>query len=208
MKVRHKAELTPEQRKQALAYLMFLKRKQCGTVKWRGCADGRPQRRCISKMGASSPTVARESVFLTALINAVENREVAVVDIPVAFMQAYMDEESFVRVNGKMAELIVEIDPWMYGPHVTQEGTNVVFFVELLKALYGTLRAARLFWEKVSGQLIVWGFVVNPYDRCMVNKIIIGKQCTVAWHVDDLKISHVDNSVVNEVIAMLADTFG
>jgi hypothetical protein len=28
----------------ALSYLMFLKRKRDGTVKARGCADGRPQR--------------------------------------------------------------------------------------------------------------------------------------------------------------------
>ena len=32
--------LTLEQRKEALAYLMFLKRKRCGKVKGRGCADG------------------------------------------------------------------------------------------------------------------------------------------------------------------------
>jgi hypothetical protein len=43
MKVRHKCELTPEKRGQALAYLMFWNRKRCGSVKGRGCADGRPQ---------------------------------------------------------------------------------------------------------------------------------------------------------------------
>ena len=36
----HKRSLTSEQRKEALAYLMFLKRKRCGKVKGRGCADG------------------------------------------------------------------------------------------------------------------------------------------------------------------------
>jgi hypothetical protein len=34
-------------RYEALNYLMFLKRKRCGTVKARGCADGRPQREYI-----------------------------------------------------------------------------------------------------------------------------------------------------------------
>jgi CO dehydrogenase/acetyl-CoA synthase beta subunit len=33
-------ELTPEQKKEALAYLMFLKCKCCGKIKGRGCADG------------------------------------------------------------------------------------------------------------------------------------------------------------------------
>ena len=39
----HKKSLTSEQQKEALAYLMFLKRKHCGKVKGRGCADGRKQ---------------------------------------------------------------------------------------------------------------------------------------------------------------------
>jgi hypothetical protein len=38
------SELSAEERQIALNYLMFLKRKQCGRVKGRGCADGRKQR--------------------------------------------------------------------------------------------------------------------------------------------------------------------
>ena len=34
------------------------------------------------------------------------------------------------------------------------------------------------------------GFVVTPYDRCVANKNINGKEMTVVWHVDDLKASH------------------
>ena len=30
------------------------------------------------------------------------------------------------------------------------------------------------------------GFVINPYDPCVANKIVDGKQFTVAWHVDAL----------------------
>jgi hypothetical protein len=54
----NKYDLTPEERKGALRYLMFLKRKQCGTIKGRGCADRRPQRDHMSKEETSSPTVA------------------------------------------------------------------------------------------------------------------------------------------------------
>ena len=65
-------ELTPEQRSEALGYLMFLKRKRCGKVKGRGCADGRKQRAYISKEEAASPTVSTEAVFLTAVIDALK----------------------------------------------------------------------------------------------------------------------------------------
>ena len=49
---------------------------------------------------------------------------------------------------------------------------------------------------------------MNPYDSCVVNKIINGKQCTIVWHVDDLKISHVDEAVVNDVISTLESKYG
>ena len=44
MKPMHKKDLTAEQRQEALAYLMFLKRKRTGQVKGCGCTDGRKQR--------------------------------------------------------------------------------------------------------------------------------------------------------------------
>jgi hypothetical protein len=37
------------------------------------------------------------------------------------------------------------------------------------------------------------GFVINPYDPCVANRVSdCGHQQTVVWHVDDLMISHVD----------------
>ena len=52
------------------------------------------------------------------------------------------------------------------------------------------------------------GFKINPYDRCVANKIINGKQCTIVFYVDDNKISHVDPSVVTDVLNILKGHFG
>ena len=60
------------------------------------------------------------------------------------------------------------------------------------KALYGLLKSALDFYNKLRGDLEKNGFVVNPYDPCVANKIVNGKQMTVIWHVDDLKVSHVE----------------
>jgi hypothetical protein len=152
--------------------------------------------------------VATESIFLTAVINALEGRDVAIIDVPGAFMQADMDELVHVRFTGKMVDLLIEIDAEMYQPCVVMEGKERVMYVELLKALYGTVRAARLFWEKLSGKLLEWGFVPNPYDPCVMNKIVEGKQLTVAWHVDDLKASHVMSTVVDKFIEDMEREFG
>ena len=94
------------------------------------------------------------------------------------------------QVDGKMAELLLKIDPELYSKYVVHDGKKSVVYVELQKALYGTLDAALLFWKNLSGKLAEWGFKWNPYNWCVVNKMIDGKQCTILWHVDDLKISH------------------
>ena len=130
------------------------------------------------------------------------------IDVPGAFMQADMDELVHVRFTGKMVDQLLEIDREMYGPCVVQEGKEKVMYVELLKALYGTVRAARLFWEKLSGKLLEWGFTPNPYDSCVMNKIGDSKQLTVAWHVDDLKASHVKMTVIYQFITDMEGEFG
>ena len=205
----HKKSLTPEQRREVLAYLMFLKRKRCGKIKGCGCADGRKQRAYIAKEDSTAPTVSTEAVFLTAGIDALENRDVAVLNVPGAFMQADMDELVHVRFTGEMVKMLLQIDKQMYSEYVVMEKGEQVMYMELLKALYGALRAACLFWQKLSKQLIdVWGFVPNKYDDCMVNKMINGNQMTMVWHVDDSKVSHANAKEVGKFIHQMEETFG
>jgi len=45
--------------------------------------------------------------------------------------------------------------------------------------------------------VVSMGFVANPFDQCVSNKVIGGRQCTILWHVDDIKVSNVDSKVVS-----------
>jgi hypothetical protein len=104
-----------DERKAALQYLMFLKQKRDETIKRRGCADERKQRTHTTKEEASSPTVAIESVMLSwCVIDAKENRDVGTVDLPGAFMQADMEGTVRMKLEGKMAKLLVCIVPKLY----------------------------------------------------------------------------------------------
>ena len=38
--------------------------------------------------------------------------------------------------------------------------------------------------------------------------MINGSQCTIIWHVDDLKISHIDPNVITDIIGKLSAVFG
>ena len=62
----------------------------------------------------------------------------------------------------------------------------------MLKALYGLLKSVLLFYNNLVKDLEDCGLNINPYNPCVANVIINGKQMTVAWHVDDLKVSQKD----------------
>ena len=64
-----------------------------------------------------------------------------------------------------------------------------------------------MFYKKLRADLEEMGFKVNPYDPCVANKMIKGAQCTICWHVDDLKISHVDKRVVTQVCDAISETY-
>jgi hypothetical protein len=89
-----------------------------------------------------------------------------------------------------------------------KENSKDVIYVILQKALHGIFQAALLFWQNLSTQLAEWGFETNPYDFCVANKTIDGKQCTIVWHVDNLKISHVDRKVVTTIMNLLDGKYG
>ena len=205
----NRKDLTPAQKREALGYLMFLKKKQSGTIKGRGCADGRKQRAYITKEESTSPTISTEAMFLTAVVDAWESRKVAVLDVPGAFMQVDMDELVHVQFEGEMVDKLLEIDQDLYASYVTEEKGKKLMYVELLKVLYGTLRTAWLFWEKLQVKLVNdWGFTPNRYNSCIVNKKVNGKQLTVAWHVDNLKVSHKEDNILDEFIGMMEEEFG
>ena len=164
---------TQEDKRNSLTYLMYLKKKRCGKIKGRGCADGRKQRSTSSKHEASSPTVAIESVFLTSIVDAEEHRDVAVVDIPGAYMHADVDEHIIVRFDRNMAEMLELIDPKIYKPYVQVDSTGKkVLYAKLKKALYGCLKSGLLFWKNIADLLQKSGFTLNPYDPCVANKTI------------------------------------
>ena len=64
-----KDDLTRDERKKALASLMFLKEKRDQSVKARMCTDGRGQRGDWFKQDTTSPTISTKSLFITAVID-------------------------------------------------------------------------------------------------------------------------------------------
>ena len=78
------------------------------------CADGRKQRIYVTKDDVLSPTVAAETLLLTCLVNAMEQCDIATVDIPGVFMQCNMQgihsETTFVKLEGKTMDILKKIN--------------------------------------------------------------------------------------------------
>jgi hypothetical protein len=200
--------LSRDDRRKALASLMFLTKKRTGEVKARGCADGSKQREHIPKEEATAPMVTSDAIFIQSTIFAHEGRDVATCDIPGAFLQVDNPDFVLMRLDGVLAELMVTIAPKIYRKYITTNSKGKpVLYVQLEKALYGMMKSALLFYRKLVADLRSIGFDLNPYDPCVANKIIDGHQMTVCWHVDDLLIGHRNRDVVTRFTRWLQQRY-
>ena len=173
---------------------MFLKEKRDGAIKGIAVSGGNKQCDYISKEDTSSPTVATEAVLLSCIIDADEERDVAVIDILNAFIQTRVEDEkdmAFIKICGVLVDILVEIAPDVYKLHVTTDKKGVKqLLVQCQNALYGTIVASLLYYRKFTKILIDIGFMINPYEPCISNKIIDGQHMTICYHVGDCKLSH------------------
>ncbi len=204
--------LTAEQKSKAIRSLVNLKEKRTKEVKTRLLADGRCKRGQFTKQEKTSPTVARESVIISAVIDAHERGHVGTYDILGAFLNAGCDEdddEVIMILKGRLAEMMAQVSPTLYRKYITPDGRGTpVLYVKMEKAMYGLLKSALLFYRLLVGDLTSNRFVLNPYDPCVANKMIDGQQMTVIWHVDNLKVSHKDPVQVEKFGDWLEETYG
>ena len=113
-----------------------------------------------------------------------------------------------IRVRGLLADMLVDIAPDVYGPYVTKDKKGISqLLVRCLNAIYGTMIASLLYYFKFRKTLDRNDFTLNPYDPCVANRVVGGKQQTVLWHVDDVKMSHLDSKVNDNFINVLQEEY-
>ena len=146
-------------------------------------------------------------MLLTSIIDAKEHRDVAIIDIPNAFIQTVIEDNKdrgIMRIRGHMVDVLVKVAPTVYGPYVsTDKLGRKQLLVECLNAIYGTIVASLLYYRKFTRSLKNQGYIMNPYDPCVWNKVIRGSQITICFHVDDCKVSHKSACAVDDAIKWL-----
>jgi Reverse transcriptase (RNA-dependent DNA polymerase) len=158
------------------------------------------------KSETASPTVATDALMLTIMVDAHENRDVGTCDVAGAYLKVTMKDFVIMKFTGESVDILCEMNS-EYCKYVCIENGVKVLYVRLLKAIYGCVKSVLLWYKMFSETLQEMGFVINQYDPCVANCMIEGKQCTIAWYVDDMKISHVNPNVVTDIISKLENRF-
>ena len=208
-------ELTELEKQRAMPAVMFMVEKSSGEIKSRTCANGSIQRSYVDRVDASSPTVSTPAIMITSMIEARERRVMMTADIPNAFIQTQhpkhdKDGQRYImKLSGPMVDMLCQQLPEVYARFVYVDSKGVShLYVRIDKAIYGMLESALLFYKKLRKDLEAEGFEINPYDPCVANKMINGKQMTVSWHVDDLKAGHVEEKPVKDLLQWVKDKYG
>jgi hypothetical protein len=118
-----------------------------------------------------------------------------------------IDKFVILKLEGQFVEIMCKVNP-EYLQDVRFEYGKKTLYLRVLKALYGCIESALLWYNLYVSTLKDMGFVINPYDRCVANMIIDGSQCTILWYVDDNKLSHMSENVVTSVIDHIKKHFG
>ena len=207
-------DMTREERNKAMEALMFIAEKRDLSKKGRMVYNGKPTRSWIGKEDSASPTAALESVMLTCVIDAHEGRDVMCNDVPNAFIQTSLPQPKSgearvtMKITGVLVDMLVQLNPEVYGKYVVFENGRKIVYVVVLKAIYGMLIASLLWYKKFKKDLEKEGFVFNPYDPCVANRIVNKAQQTIVFHVDNLKSSHIHKKVNDEFEKWLQRKYG
>ena len=66
----------------------------------------------------ASPTVSTDGIIITSTIEAHQGHDIAIADLPNAFLNAFNNEQTLMLLKGKLAELMVQIDPKLYRKYI------------------------------------------------------------------------------------------
>ena len=138
-------------------------------------------------------------------VAAKEGRKTADLDIGSAYLEAEWKGDPVHIVIEKMLATIYTHEFPELKKFQQEDGTMLM---RLDKALYGTLIAGRLWFNKLTTVLTEMGFAPNPLlDPCVLNQTRGGKQLTVVIFVDDILATCEDESSLSWLIEELKNKF-
>ena len=119
-------KMSNKERNGAQTAPMCLTQKRDGAVKGCMVCNGEPTREWVGRKETASPTATTESMFLTAMTDACEARDVVSTDVPNAFVQTPLDVEDgderiVMKIAGVLVDALLNNDPDLHGGFAVHE---------------------------------------------------------------------------------------
>jgi hypothetical protein len=149
----------------------------------------------------SSPTMSLESIFILISFAAQWNAHIATADITGAYLKSSLEPNDIVYtfLSKDSVDQLKKLDPKII-KHIMADGRALV---RLLKALYGTIQATKLWYRKLKEITTSYGFCQHPHDQCVFGYVQNGILMIVDFHVDDLLTICKVRSMIDAFIAYL-----
>ena len=106
--------LTPDDIAKALEAVNLIKKKRSGVVKGRSCLNRSNQWKYLRENESiASPTCQLEALFLSLIIDVMEKSDVAVFDIPGAYLHAEIPEDKKVlmKLRDEFVDIMCTVNP-------------------------------------------------------------------------------------------------
>jgi hypothetical protein len=151
----------------------------------------------------AAPTISLEVVMAQLAIAVRMKHQVESFDVPGAYLNSSLRPDRYhkMRISGKIAKLLMEVDP-RSKQFVQQDGT---ILVEIRRSLYGLPEAAQLWYDYLSKALLDGGYRKCPVEPCLFMRTKgNGKQVSiVSVYVDDCLHIYSDEGIKREMYASL-----
>ena len=137
-----------------------------------------------------------------------EGRDIGTFDVTGAYLHAEMTNNKYVllKLEGDFVDIMCRMNPEYENIFVIEKGKKFLYLI-VVRSIYGCVESSLILHELFSSTIKQHGFKINPNDRCVANKSVNGKQCTIAFDLNDNKISHVEHEVVTSVIDIIKEYF-
>ena len=157
--------LTIEQNARALHAINLIKEKLSGRIKGRTCADGRPQKGWITKQESSLSIVMLDGFLATLIVDAYKGQAIQTFDVPFAFLQMDIlkNKTVIIKIKGKFLDIMKDVNPEL-AEDVRYKGKTKVLNLKYLKAIYGLVESALLWYQLYTVTLKDMGFELNPFN--------------------------------------------
>jgi hypothetical protein len=205
-----RSNLSGKQRRKIIRSSMFLKEKFDGMgkfekLKGRLVADGRMQDRSLYA-DKRSPTAKLESILMELAIAAKEKKHMTKVDIAGAYLNARIGkgDDIYMELNKDVTTVLVEDMPELKR-FVEPSGK---LLAKILKAMYGLIQSAALWYDALTAFLKLLGFIPNSIDNCVLNMRRNNRDITIILYVDDILILSKCKADIKWLIDALRHEYG